>query len=68
MKSLIRQTFSIVIDSISKDLHTPPEKRTGYDIAGSTLEALLDVWGKEGVEDPDSSTVRLRSALRSNHP
>lgn len=68
VKSLIRQTFDIVISAIPKDLDTPPENRTGHVAAGSTLEALLDVWGKDGLEDPESSTVCLQSTSRSNHP
>lgn len=64
VKSLIGQTFNIVIGAVSKDLDTPPENRTGYVRAGSTLEALLDVWGKDGLEDPESSTVCLRSTSR----
>lgn len=60
VKSLIRQTFGIIIGAFSIDLGTPPENRTGYARAGSTLGALLDVWGKDGLEDPESSTVCLR--------
>lgn len=68
MKSLIRQTFNIVIDALSKYLDPPPENRAAYASAGSTLKALLEVWGRDGLEDPESSTVRLLSTSRSNHP
>ena len=57
MKLLIRQTFNTVIGAISKDFDTPLEQRTDYVQAGSTLKALLDVWGKDGLEDPEISTV-----------
>jgi len=57
VKSLIRQTFDAVIGTISKDFDAPPEHRTDYVQAGSTLKALLDVWGKGGLEDPEISAV-----------
>ena len=67
MKLLIRRIFNIVIGAISDDLETTPWDQTDYLRAGSTLKALLDVWGKDGLADPDSSTVRLRSTSRFNH-
>lgn len=66
VKSLSRQTFNIVIGAFSIDLDTPLENKSDYVRAGSTLEALLDVLGKDGLEDPESSTVCLRSASKSN--
>ena len=66
VKSLIRQTFIIIIGAVSKDLDVPPENRTGDARTESTLEGLLDVWGKDGLEDPESSTVCLRYILKSD--
>ncbi|KAF9652581.1 hypothetical protein BDM02DRAFT_3088924 [Thelephora ganbajun] len=68
VKSLIHQTFNIVIGAISKDFDTLPENQTEYIKAGSSLKALLDVWGKDGLEDPESSIVRLRIPLGFNYP
>ena len=68
MKSLIRLTFEIVIGNVSRSLDSPPENRTDRVKAGSTFEALLDVWGKDGVEDPESSIVRPRPCLRLECP
>ena len=59
VKPLVRQTFKTVIGAVSKDLERPPENGTGYVGAGSTLETLLDVLGEDGLEDPESSNVRL---------
>lgn len=57
IKSLIRQTFTVVIGTISKDFDAPPDHRTDYLKAGSTLKELLDIWGEGGLEDPEISTV-----------
>jgi hypothetical protein len=68
VESLIRQTFNIVIGAVLKSFDTPPEHRTDYVQAGSTLKALLDVWGKDGLEDPEISTVCTRPPLNSDRP
>jgi len=57
-KRLIRQMFTIIIGAISKDFDAPLEHQPDYAKAGSTLKALLYVWGKDGLEDPETSTVR----------
>lgn len=67
VKSLILQTFNIVIGAILKDFDTSPEDRT-YVKAGYTLKALLDIWGKDGLENPEISTVCLRTHMRFYHP
>lgn len=67
VKLLIRQTFDVVIDAVSKGLD--PENRTNRAKAGSTFKALLDIWGKDGMKDSEFSTVRLRpcSGLECSH-
>jgi hypothetical protein len=60
VKRLIRQTYNVVIGALSQDLDSPPENRTDHVRAGSILKALLDVWGKDELEDSESSAVCLR--------
>ena len=57
VKRLIRQVFAITIGAISRDLDASQEHQTNYATVGSTLKALLEVWGKDGLEDPKTSTV-----------
>ena len=66
LRLLIRKTFHIVIRTISDGFDTPPEHQRDYAKAGSTLRSLLDVWGRDGLDDPETSTVRSRP-LQNSH-